>query len=273
MTVPEPKLRRIPPAALVRITVPTPSRAKTRTGSAVSDAGWPSYMWNRPLCTSTVAALRACPPPARRCGRSPSAPGSAGSRRTGSAPRRSAARRTGPGPSPARWPTVGVRPPSRARTASAASSIIAVASDAGIGGLRRGHSRIPAIVAERKFASVPASIARRPSRARSRFRSGASAPMPPSWMPTELKLAKPARANDAIVNDRGSSCRLHRPELREGDELVQHHARAQQAPDRAAVVPRHAHGPRDRAEDPAERRSAGWRGTSRRSGGARRSRR
>ena len=53
ITVPEPKLRRIPPAAFVRMSVSTPSLANTRTGSAQSDAGWPSYMWNRPLCTST----------------------------------------------------------------------------------------------------------------------------------------------------------------------------------------------------------------------------
>src|SRR2546427_7383084 len=34
----------------------------------------------------------------------------------------------------------------------------------------------------------------------------------------------------------------------------QHHALAQQAADRAAVVPRHAHDPGDRPEDPAEHR-------------------
>ena len=39
MTVPEPKLRRMPPAAFVRTSVSTPSRAKTRTGSAVSAGG------------------------------------------------------------------------------------------------------------------------------------------------------------------------------------------------------------------------------------------
>ena len=44
----------------------------------------------------------------------------------------------------------------------------------------RAHSRMPAIVADRKLASVPASMARKPRRARSSFRSGASAPMPPS---------------------------------------------------------------------------------------------
>src|SRR6185503_1454717 len=56
------------------------------------------------------------------------------------------------------------------------------------------HNRMPARVAERKLASVPAIMARRPSRARSCLRSGASAPMPPIWMPTELRLANPHNA-------------------------------------------------------------------------------
>lgn len=46
--------------------------------------------------------------------------------------------------------------------------------------LRPLHNKIPAIVADKKFARVPASIARIPSRARSRFRSGTRAPIPPS---------------------------------------------------------------------------------------------
>src|SRR5262245_46556592 len=45
--------------------------------------------------------------------------------------------------------------------------------------VRFAHSRMPAIAAERKLASVPASMARKPSRARSVFLSGASAPIPP----------------------------------------------------------------------------------------------
>ena len=102
------------------------------------------------------------------------------------------------------------------------------------------YSSIPAIVAVRKLANVPASIARRPSRARSWRRSGASAPMPPIWMPIELKLAKPHSANVAIVNDFGSSVVLERPELRVGHELVEHHARAEQVADRRRVLPRHA---------------------------------
>src|SRR5258708_29260810 len=44
---------------------------------------------------------------------------------------------------------------------------------------RFGHSRMPASVADKKLASVPAIMARNPSRARSCLRSGASAPMPP----------------------------------------------------------------------------------------------
>src|SRR5881396_3527648 len=73
------------------------------------------------------------------------------------------------------------------------------------------HSSIPASVADRKFASVPAIMARNPSRARSCLRSGTSAPIPPIWMPTELMLAKPHSANVAMVNDTGSSCALIGP--------------------------------------------------------------
>ena len=100
------------------------------------------------------------------------------------------------------------------------------------------------------------------SRARSCFRSGASAPMPPSWMPTELKLAKPASANDAIVNERGSSWAFIGAELRVGDELVQHHAGAEQAADRAAVVPRARPSPTRSAGRSSRAPSAGWRGTT-----------
>ena len=53
MSVPRLKVRRIPPAALVRMSVRTPSVAKTRTGRTTVSAEWPSYRWNRPLCTST----------------------------------------------------------------------------------------------------------------------------------------------------------------------------------------------------------------------------
>ena len=74
-----------------------------------------------------------------------------------------------------------------------------------------GHSNVPASVAERKFASVPAIMARNPSRARSCLRSGTSAPIPPIWMPTELTFAKPHKAKVAIVNDTGSSDCLSGP--------------------------------------------------------------
>ncbi len=48
--------------------------------------------------------------------------------------------------------------------------------------------------ADMKFAMVPAATAFSPSRARSIFRVGASAPMPPIWIAIELKLAKPHSA-------------------------------------------------------------------------------
>src|SRR5882672_12795006 len=78
-------------------------------------------------------------------------------------------------------------------------------------GGRLGHNSMPASVAERKLASVPAIIARKPSLARSCLRLGASAPMPPIWMPTELRFAKPHSANVAMVNDTGSSVALSVP--------------------------------------------------------------
>ena len=69
----------------------------------------------------------------------------------------------------------------------------------------------PARVAERKFASVPAIMARNPRRARSCFRSGTRAPMPPIWMPTEPMLANPQSAKDAMVKETGSSEDLRGP--------------------------------------------------------------
>ena len=70
------------------------------------------------------------------------------------------------------------------------------------------------MIAVTKLASVPATIARSPSRARSWRRVGTSAPMPPIWMPIDEKFAKPHSANVAIVNDRGSSVSLIGPSSR-----------------------------------------------------------
>ncbi len=56
------------------------------------------------------------------------------------------------------------------------------------------QSRIPAMAALRSVAMKPTKSARSPILARSGRRSGAMAPMPPSWMPTEAKLAKPVSA-------------------------------------------------------------------------------
>src|SRR5580704_4123770 len=56
------------------------------------------------------------------------------------------------------------------------------------------YSSMPAMQADIKFAMVPAATAFNPSRARSDFRVGASAPIPPIWMAIELKFAKPHNA-------------------------------------------------------------------------------
>src|SRR5580700_2833786 len=67
------------------------------------------------------------------------------------------------------------------------------------------RSKTETIEADIRLAIVPASMARNPNRARSFRRLGASAPMPPICIPIELMLAKPHKANVAIVKERKSS--------------------------------------------------------------------
>jgi len=57
-----------------------------------------------------------------------------------------------------------------------------------------GYASIPAIEAEVKAARFPATIARSPKEAMSRFRSGANPPIPPIWIAIEEKFAKPRSA-------------------------------------------------------------------------------
>src|SRR5713101_4337582 len=57
----------------------------------------------------------------------------------------------------------------------------------------------PTMDADIKFAMVPQSMARMPSWARSERLLGASAPMPPIWMPMELKFAKTEEVADSVA--------------------------------------------------------------------------
>ena len=61
---------------------------------------------------------------------------------------------------------------------------------------------------------------------------------------------------------RGSSVALMCAEFGEGDEFVEHHARAEQIADRGGIVPGNADEPGDRREDPAENLAAGCTETS-----------
>src|SRR2546426_970637 len=100
------------------------------------------------------------------------------------------------------------------------------------------HNRIPASVADRKFASVPAIIARNPSLARSCLRSGTSAPMPPIWMPTELMFAKPHSANVAMVKDSGSSWGFRTARSLNAKNSLS----TMRSPSRLPIVPESCHG-------------------------------
>src|SRR3990172_3772191 len=87
---------------------------------------------------------------------------------------------------------------------------------------------MPAMDADMKLAIVPASM--------------------------ELKLAKPHSAK-VVKGDRARAQAPganHLAELPEGDELVRHHAQAEEVPDRRGFAPGHPQQPRHRAEDPAE---------------------
>ena len=64
------------------------------------------------------------------------------------------------------------------------------------------YNKMPAIQADMKFASVPTTIAFTPRRARSDFREGASAPIPPIWIAIELRFANPHKAKVAMTNER-----------------------------------------------------------------------
>ncbi len=69
-----------------------------------------------------------------------------------------------------------------------------VADLAGVPRPNSGQARTPAMQAVVQEARAPANRARRASLARSFRRSGAIAPMPPSWMPTDAKFANPHSA-------------------------------------------------------------------------------
>ena len=64
---------------------------------------------------------------------------------------------------------------------------------------------MPAIVALIRFESVAASTTRRPRRATSARRSGATALKPPVNTAIDAKFAKPHNANDKMAMVRGSS--------------------------------------------------------------------
>src|ERR1019366_8817822 len=66
-------------------------------------------------------------------------------------------------------------------------------------------NRIPTMLADIRFASVPAIIALNPSCAPSCRRVGGSELRPPITIQIEARLANPQSANVAMVNDRASS--------------------------------------------------------------------
>jgi hypothetical protein len=121
-----------------------------------------------------------------------------------------------------------------------------------IAGWLKGAMSMETMLADMRLAMVPASMARRPRRARSLRRLGTRAPMPPICMPMEPTLAKPQRAKVAMEKVRGESVPFSLPSWVEGEELVDHGAGAEQVADGAALVPGDADEPGDGRADDAE---------------------
>ena len=92
--------------------------------------------------------------------------------------------------------------------------------------------------ADIRFAIVPANIARIPSRASSPFLFGASAPMPPIWIPMELRFANPQSANVAIVKERGSSASFIGPSM----ENATNSFSTMRVPSRVPITPQSCQG-------------------------------
>src|SRR6266700_3277932 len=88
------------------------------------------------------------------------------------------------------------------------------------------HSNIPASVADRKFASVPAIMARNPSRARSCLRSGERADAA-DLDADRTDVGEPAQREGGDGERYGVELPAERSEILVRDELVQHHALAQ----------------------------------------------
>ena len=164
ISAPREKVRRTPPAALVRIRVRTPSAAKDphRQRHGLGRCGPRTYG------SARSARAPACRPACRRPAR-PGAPrrwsaGNPGISAYGIR-RRAGSSLAGERPEPAAQDDGDSgTAPRRSRMDRAAASTRGSAPAAG-----SAHRSMPAIVAERKLASVPASMARKPSRARSRF--------------------------------------------------------------------------------------------------------
>ena len=87
------------------------------------------------------------------------------------------------------------------------------------------------MLADMRLAMVPASMARRPRRARSLRRLGTRAPMPPICMPILPTLANPQRAKVAMENVRGSRTDLSLPSSVKATNSFDHGAGAEEVAD------------------------------------------
>ena len=167
MSAPRLKVRRMPPAALVRMSVSDPERREDPDRQDDGLAPCPSYRWNRPLCTSTGRAAERAGHQLALVARRPSSRGIRRSRCREPVAASRDARRDGRGRCPARWRPRAPRPSRSAMERAACSTRSAeVPGPAVTAGCRRSSPR----------GSSPA--CRRASRGSRAGRGRASAPAP-----------------------------------------------------------------------------------------------
>src|SRR6266571_9333266 len=161
---------------------------------------------------------------------------------------------TEPNPEPKTMATRGRRPSSLRATASVARRI---SSDAGWSipqsAFRNPHSQEhPRQRRRQEVRERPGDHGAEAEARESVFPLRGEGPDTADLNPDRAHVGEAAQSEGGDGEGDRAEGRLHRAELRVGDEFVQRHAGAEQAADRAAVVPRHAHDPCDWCEDPTQ---------------------
>ena len=125
----------------------------------------------------------------------------------------------------------------------------------------RTHNKTPTMQADIRFAMVPAIIALKPSRARSPRRDRRQRAKTANLDADGAEIGKAAKRKGGDGERARIQRRFLRAEHGEGNQFIQHHARAQQVADGDAIVPRNSDDKGDGREEYSRKSSPGSPGT------------